>query len=55
MEHSKLVEDKAIKIKLVEITNLLTPLDKRANVSNDDLINLLQYCELVEELHVTHG
>jgi hypothetical protein len=54
-EQSNLIKDKAIQIKLNEITNLLTPLNKRSNVSNDDLINLLQYCELVEELHVAHG
>jgi len=54
-EQSNLIKNKAIQIKLNEITNLLTPLDKRSNVSNDDLINLLQYCELVEELHVAHG
>ena len=53
--HIKNVEDKAIKIKLNEITNLLTPLGKTANVNNDDLVNLLQYCELIEELTVANG
>lgn len=53
--HIKNVENKAIKIKLNEITNLLTPLGKTANVNNDDLVNLLQYCELIEELTVANG
>lgn len=49
------VEDKAIQIKLTEVNNLLTPLGKTASVGNDDLVNLLQYCELLEELHSTNG
>jgi hypothetical protein len=46
----KKVTDKAIQIKLNEVNNMLTPLSKTANVGNDDLVNLLQYYELLEEL-----
>jgi len=46
----KKVTDKAIQIKLNEVNNMLTPLGKTANVGNDDLVNLLQYYELLEEL-----
>jgi len=49
------VEDKAIQIKLTEVNKLLKPLSKTASVGNDDLVNLLQYCELLEELHSTNG
>jgi len=49
------VNDKAIQIKLTEVNKLLKPLGKVANVNNDDLINLLQYCELLEELQTTNG
>ena len=52
---SKKVTDKAIQIKLNEVTNLLTPLSKISNVGNDDLVNLLQYYELLEELVKTNG
>jgi len=46
----KKVTDKAIQIKLNEVNNMLTPLGKTANVGNDDLVNLLQYYELLGEL-----
>lgn len=49
------VKDKAIQIKLTEVNNLLKPLGKTSSVGNDDLVNLLQYCELLEELHSTNG
>ena len=51
----KKVTDKAIQIKLNEVNNMLTPLGKTANVGNDDLVNLLQYYELLEELTKTNG
>jgi hypothetical protein len=34
---------------------MLTPLGKTANVGNDDLVNLLQYYELLEELTKVNG
>ncbi len=52
---SKKVTDKAIQIKLNEVTNLLSPLGKTSNVGNDDLVNLLQYYELLEELVKANG
>jgi len=52
---SKKVTDKAIQIKLNEVTNLLNPLGKISNVGNDDLVNLLQYYELLEELVKVNG
>ena len=51
----KKVSEKVIQIKLNEVTNLLTPLGKTSNVGNDDLVNLLQYYELLEELAKANG
>jgi hypothetical protein len=51
----KKVTDKAIQIKLNEVNNMLTSLGKTANVGNDDLVNLLQYYELLEELTKVNG
>jgi isochorismate synthase EntC len=47
---SKIVTDKAIQIKINEVINLLSPLTKSSKVNDDNLINLLQYYQLVEEL-----
>ena len=47
---AKKVKDDATKIKLLEVVNLLKEIDKGTRISNDDLINLLQYYELTEEL-----
>jgi hypothetical protein len=49
------VANKATKIKLQEIKNIITPLDKVSKIGNDDLVNLLQYYELLEELTKIHG
>jgi hypothetical protein len=49
------VTDKAIKIKLNEVVNLLSPLTKTSPINNDNLINLLHYYELLEELVKTNA
>jgi hypothetical protein len=49
------VTDKVVKIKLNEVNNMLLPLGKVAKVGNDDLVNLLQYYELLEELTKANG
>lgn len=48
--HTTKVKDDATKIKLLEVVTLLKEIDKGSRISNDDLINLLQYYELTEEL-----
>jgi hypothetical protein len=50
-ELSKKVEDKTTQIKLNEVINLLQPLDKKTNVKDENVISLLQYYQLVEELN----
>ena len=49
------VTDKAIKIKLNEVVNLLSPLTKTSPIGNDNLVNLLHYYELLEELVKTNA
>jgi hypothetical protein len=48
--HTKKVKDKATKIKLVEVIKLLKKIDKGSKINNENLINLLQYYDLTEEL-----
>jgi len=49
-ELSKLVVDKTIQIKLNEVANLLKPLDKNQSVKDDNIIALLQFHQLIDEL-----
>jgi hypothetical protein len=49
------VTDKATQIKLKEIPNLLTELGKNQQVDSENVLNLLQYYELLEELNNIHG
>ena len=44
------VTDKAVQIKINEVTNLITELDKNTKVLSEDIVNILQYFELYEEL-----
>tara|TARA_R110001583_G_scaffold44790_2_gene141769 strand:+ start:236 stop:1078 length:843 start_codon:yes stop_codon:yes gene_type:complete len=52
---SQKVEDKVVAIKLIEVQDLLKPLCKEVNVSDNDVVNLLNYYELVNELEGIHG
>ena len=54
-KYSKKVEDKAIVIKLQETKNIIKPLDKKSSVNDNNVINLLNYYELVNELKTIHG
>ena len=54
-KYSKKVEDKAIAIKLNETKNIIKPLNKNISVSDNNVINLLNYYELVNELKTIHG
>jgi len=47
---AKKVKDETTKIKLLEVVKLLKELDKGSKINNDDLINLLQYYSLTEEV-----
>ena len=54
-EQSKVIKDKATKIKINEVAKLLTELNKTDKVDNDNLVDLLQYYELVKEIRVANG
>tara|TARA_B100000579_G_scaffold364037_1_gene322846 strand:- start:1129 stop:1968 length:840 start_codon:yes stop_codon:yes gene_type:complete len=53
-KYSKKIEDQAITIKLNETKNLIKPLCKKSNVHDDNVINLLNYYELINELKTIH-
>ena len=53
--YSKKVEDKVVSIKLNETKNMIKPLCKKSSISDDNVINLLNYYELVNELKTIHG
>lgn len=46
----KSIKDKATKIKITEVSKMLVELDKNSKVNNDNLVDLLQYYELVKEI-----
>jgi len=53
---NKTTKNEVIKIKLEEtIKNLLNQLGKNDKVTNDHIVNLLQYCDLLEELKQVNG
>ena len=52
---SKKVEDKAVAIKLNETKIMIKPLCKKSSVHDDNVINLLNYYELINELKEIHG
>lgn len=47
---SNKVEDDRTKIKLNEVNNILIPISKGENVNDDDVLNLMNYYELLNEL-----
>ena len=47
--------DQVTKIKLNEVKNLIKPLCKKSSVHDDNVINLLNYYELVNELKLTQS
>jgi hypothetical protein len=51
-ELNKNTLNKVTKIKLNEVISLITEIDKSSKISNDDIVNLLQYYSLVEELKI---
>lgn len=53
--HETKITDKVMQVKIHEVNNLLLPIGKTSNIGNDDLVNLLQYYELIEELNKVNG
>ncbi len=55
VKESKSIKDKAIKIKINEVSKYLVELDKSSKITNDNLVDLLQYYELIKEIKVSNG
>jgi len=51
----KNVKDKATKIKINEVVKLLVEISKTEKVTSDNLVDLLQYYELIQEIKVANG
>lgn len=49
------INDKVVEIKLKEVLPLIVELDKNTTITNDHIVNLLQYSELIEELKTANG
>jgi hypothetical protein len=52
---SNIITDKAVQIKLNEVLPLIVEIEKNQPIRNENIVDLLQYCELVEELKSAHG
>lgn len=48
-------KDPVTKIKLNEVISLIQPLPKTHKISDNDLVNLLQFCDLLTELEVVNA
>jgi len=54
-KRSRKVRDKATRIKVTEIVNLIKEIPKGTFIKNDDIVNLLQYYALIEEIDKANG
>ena len=54
-KENKNVKDKATQIKINEVAKYLTELDKTDKVGDDNLVDLLRYYQLVNEIQVANG
>ena len=52
---NKKTKNEVTKIKLNETINILVGLGKNDKINNDHMVNLLQYCDLLEELKQVNG
>ena len=49
------IKNQVIKIKLQEVIKYVVELDKTEKVNNDNIVDLLEYYELIKEIKVSHG
>jgi hypothetical protein len=52
---NKKTKDPVTKIKISEIISLIKPVDKNYKITDNDLVDLLQYCDLLTELEVVNA
>jgi len=55
IKNSKQIKDKVTQIKIEEVSKYLVELDKTDKVGNDNLVDLLQYYELIQEIKVANA
>tara|TARA_R110001592_G_scaffold24136_1_gene93630 strand:- start:37 stop:906 length:870 start_codon:yes stop_codon:yes gene_type:complete len=55
LKEIKSIKDKATKVKLIEVNKLIIEIDKNKKVNNENLVDLLQYSSLLEEIKLSHG
>ena len=55
VENSKNIKDKVTQIKIEEISKYLVELDKNDKVNDDNLVDLLQYYELIQEIKAANA
>ena len=54
-ELNKNTKSKVTKIKINEILNLIKTPEKNVKLKDGNLVDLLQYCDLVTELEIANG
>lgn len=54
-EEIKKIDNDVIKIKLEEVSKYLIEIDKTEKVDNDNIVDLLEYYELIKEIKNSHG
>lgn len=54
-KESKNIKDKATQIKITEVAKLLVEVDKSTKIDSDNLVDLLQYYELINEIKSVNG
>ena len=54
-EITKNIKDKATQIKITEVTKFLTGLKKTDKVGDNNLVDLLRYYQLVNEIQIANG
>jgi hypothetical protein len=52
---NKKTKNPVTKIKINEIISLIQPPAKNAKLTDDNLVDLLQYCDLINELETVNG
>ena len=55
VKETKNIKDKATQIKITEVSKFLTELKKTDKVGDDNLVDLLRYYQLINEIQVANG
>ena len=55
VKENKNIKDKATQIKITEVSKFLTELKKTDKVGDDNLVDLLRYYQLINEIQVANG